>query len=192
MTRIVRQINVAPSKRDDANARAFSDFSSEPDLVLLGDPGAGKTFTFKQSAIAEGARYLKARAFLNTPAQLFSARVLFIDGLDEKRAGRGDQDMVDAMVQKLFAVSPARVRISCRAADWLSESDLAALRPYFEQGGEARVLLLQNLSRRNSAQFSKNRALFPAGRTGFSPSWRNVGWLISWRTLRTSSCSGAR
>ncbi len=61
--------------------------------------------------------------------------------------GRGDQDTVDAMVEKLFDVSPAKVRISCRAADWLGESDLAALRPYFEQSGEAPVLLLQNLSR---------------------------------------------
>jgi predicted NACHT family NTPase len=129
MIRNVRQINIPPNRRDEAAARPFSDFSSEPHLVLLGDPGAGKTFTFKRAAVAEGARYLKARAFLSTPAYMLSGQALFIDGLDEKRAGRGDQDVVDAMVEKLFAVSPIKVRISCRAADWLGESDLSALRP---------------------------------------------------------------
>jgi hypothetical protein len=40
---------------------------------------------------------------------------LFIDGLDEKRAGRSDRETVDALVEKLFAVRPGNVRISCRA-----------------------------------------------------------------------------
>jgi predicted NACHT family NTPase len=51
------------------------------------------------------------------------------------------------MVEKLFAVNPAKVRISCRVADWLGESDLAGFQPYFEQQAEAPVLLLQSLSR---------------------------------------------
>jgi hypothetical protein len=38
------------------------------------------------------------------------------------------------------------VRISCRVAEWLGDSDLAALRPYFEQGGDPIVLLLGRLS----------------------------------------------
>jgi hypothetical protein len=67
------------------------------------------------------------RAFLVTPNTRFDG-VLFIDGLDEKRAGRSDRDTVDALVAKLFAVGPHKVRISCRVADWLGDSDLAALR----------------------------------------------------------------
>ena len=71
---------------------------------------------------------------------------LFIDGLDERRAGRSDRDTVDALVEKLFAVGPGKVRISCRVADWLGDSDLAALRPYFEQSGDPVVLQLGRLS----------------------------------------------
>ncbi len=48
---------------------------------------------------------------------------------------------------KLFAVNPPKVRISCRAADWLGESDLAALRPFFKQQGEACVVHLESLTR---------------------------------------------
>jgi predicted NACHT family NTPase len=147
MTRIVRQLNLKSDRPQDAAARPFTDFAASPNLVLLGDPGAGKTHVFKEAAAREGGRFLKARAFLSLPADGLRDQVLFIDGLDEKRAGRADRDTVDAMVEKLFAVNPAKVRISCRVADWLGESDLAGFQPYFEQQGEAPVLLLQNLLR---------------------------------------------
>jgi predicted NACHT family NTPase len=146
MIRTVRQTNAASDRLEDARPRHFSDFNSQPNLRLLGDPGAGKTHLFREAAAAEGARFLTARNFFVTPAHALSNKTLFIDGLDEKRAGRGDRDTVDALVEKLFAVTPAKVRISCRAADWLGESDLSALRPYFQQSGEPSVLLLENLS----------------------------------------------
>jgi hypothetical protein len=71
---------------------------------------------------------------------------LFIDALDERRAGRGDQDTIDQMVRKLFAAIPAKVRISCRVADWLGATDLAAFRPYFAARGGVVVLGLETLS----------------------------------------------
>lgn len=147
MTRTVRQTNIKPDRPQDGEPRPFADFGTARNLVLLGDPGAGKTHIFKEAAAAEGARLIKARAFLAMPASMLTGQALFIDGLDEKRAGRGDRDTVDALVTKLFEVNPAKVRISCRVADWLGASDLAALQPYFEQHGETPVLLLQSLSR---------------------------------------------
>jgi predicted NACHT family NTPase len=147
MTRAVRQINRTPGRREDATPRPFSDFSEEANIVLLGDPGAGKTHLFRETAAVEQARFVTARAFLNTPAAMLRGPALFIDGLDEKRAGRGDRDAVDAVVAKLFEVAPPKVRISCRAADWLGESDLAALTPYFDQQAGVSVLHLESLSR---------------------------------------------
>jgi hypothetical protein len=146
MTRTVRRTNTSPERHEDAIPRLYSDFAGHPNIVLLGDPGAGKTHLFREAATAEAARYIKARAFLNTPASSFQGLPLFIDGLDERRAGRGDRDTVDAIVTKLFAVNPPKVRISCRVADWLGESDLAALGPFFEQQGEVCVLHLERLS----------------------------------------------
>jgi predicted NACHT family NTPase len=115
MDRSVRQINAKADTIEAGKLQPFSAFSAHTNLVLLGDPGAGKTHLFKEAAATEGGCWLTARAFLVTPADRLSGQDLFIDGLDEKRSGRGDRDTVDAMVEKLFAVNPPKVRISCRA-----------------------------------------------------------------------------
>jgi hypothetical protein len=144
MNRIVRQIN---EKAEGAEQKPgpFSAFSEAPNIVLLGDPGAGKSHLFEKAAASEAGRYVKARAFLVMPPAT-PGEVVFIDALDERRAGRSDRDTVDALVAKLFVARPAKVRISCRAADWLGESDLAALRPYFELTAAPVVLVLEALS----------------------------------------------
>lgn len=147
MTRTVRQINTKPGRSQDKGPRPFSDFGDTPCLVLLGDPGAGKTHVFTHAAKADGARFIKARAFLSLPASTLAGQPLFIDGLDEQRAGRSDRGIIDALVAKLFEVNQPKVRVSCRVADWLGDSDLAGLQPFFDQHGETAVLLLQSLDR---------------------------------------------
>jgi len=143
--RNVRQISPSPKDGAEQHALPFSTFARHANIVLLGDPGAGKSHLFRESAVASGGRYLTARAFLNIPAFPPHA-VLFIDALDEQRAGRGDRGTADTIVQKLFAAAPAKVRISCRIVDWLGESDLAAFQPYFEHSGDAVVLSLERLT----------------------------------------------
>jgi predicted NACHT family NTPase len=145
MDRAVREIESTPSETQQDELRPISAYDDVANSVLLGDSGAGKTHTFRESAARCGGRYTTARAFLVTPAAKFDG-TLFIDALDEKRAGRSDLGTVDAPVVKLFAVGPCKVRISCRVADWLGGSDLAALRPYFEQNGDPVVLQLGRLS----------------------------------------------
>jgi predicted NACHT family NTPase len=143
--RNVQQISPSPEGGEERQPQPFSAFAQRSNIVLLGDPGAGKSHLFRESAAASDGRCLTARAFLNIPAFPPDA-ILFIDGLDERRAGRGDRGTVDAIVQKLFAAAPAKVRISCRVVDWLGKSDLAAFQPYFEQNGGAVVLCLERLS----------------------------------------------
>jgi predicted NACHT family NTPase len=147
MIRTVSQIDGSGPAGGNANRRPFVDFTSRASIVLLGDPGAGKTHLFREAAAAEGARYFTVRTFLNLPAMQLRRNVLYIDGLDERRSGRRDRDTLDVLTQKLFEVSPPKVRISCRVADWLGESDLATLRSYFEQSGETAVVLLEGLTR---------------------------------------------
>jgi predicted NACHT family NTPase len=143
--RQVRQ--VAPLRADQGTEqrRTFSEFINQPNIVLLGDPGAGKTYLFRSSAAATGGEFLTVRNFLNGPPSS-GQETLFIDALDEKRAGRGDDDVIDRMVQKLLAHPPDKVRIACRASDWLGASDLAAFQLYFDQHGGVVVLSLQALS----------------------------------------------
>ena len=144
MDRTVRKIN-DKGKVAEQEPRPFSEFAEAANIVLLGDPGAGKSHLFGEAAASVGGRVVTARAFLVTPPRV-AGEILFIDALDERRKRRGDRDTVDALVEKLFAARPAKVRISCRAADWLGESDLASLRPYFEGSGAPVVLQLEALS----------------------------------------------
>lgn len=197
MTRAVRQVGVGRGRRENAAPRPFVEFSPEPNIVLLGDPGAGKTHLFRAAASLERARFVTARAFLNMPATALRGPELFIDGLDEKRAGRGDRDTVDALVAKLFDVAPPKVRISCRGADWLGESDLAALSPYFDQQGGAVVLHLESLSHdeqvavlveQGVAGDQAGRFLVEAGERGLGDFLENPQNLIMlWRAVQTGS-----
>ena len=93
----------------------------------------------------DGTLYVTARHFLLAPATS-TENTLFIDALDETRSGRGDQDTINAFVTKLFDVAPAKVRIACRAADWLGDTDRAAFNIYFQERGGVTELQLKALS----------------------------------------------
>ena len=64
MDRIVRQIHPEERERERTAERRLSAYLAQPNIVLLGDPGAGKSHTFRELATAGGGRYLTARAFL--------------------------------------------------------------------------------------------------------------------------------
>ena len=145
MDRVVRQIYPEGNKQQATDRPKLRAFLPQPNIVLLGDPGAGKSHAFRELAGECCGRYLTARAFLTRPTRIIG-EVLFIDGLDERRGGRGDRDTVDALAAKLIEADPAAVRISCRVADWLGESDLISLRPFFEGRGGVIVLSLEALT----------------------------------------------
>lgn len=140
-------LQLSPRTGTNAPPVCLSFTSLEPtrNIVLLGDPGAGKTHLFKSGAKAVGGRYMTVRTFLNVPA-IWGETTLFLDALDEKRSGRGDDSVVDAIVQKLFVCPPAKLRISCRAQDWLGESDLEAFGSYFHENDGVTVVSLSALT----------------------------------------------
>ncbi|HAX2326233.1 TPA: hypothetical protein JW637_003076, partial [Escherichia coli] len=144
LNRRVRQIH--PQEDKDSQTMTFGDYSEFPNIVLLGDPGAGKTHLFRQFAGLGEANYLTVRHFLSG-VPIDNQKALFIDALDEKRSSHNSSDVVDDIVQRLFSQTPQKVRISCRSQDWLGESDLSAFLPYFERTGGYVVLHLQQLSR---------------------------------------------
>lgn len=143
--RWVQQIHPKPADDNFGEAVPFSAYIEQPNIVLLGDPGAGKTHLFQTTAQAANAKFMTVRQFLNVPPH-WASETVFIDALDERRAGRGDDSVIDALVQKLFQSPPAKLRLSCRDRDWLGDSDLEAFQPYFESRGGAVVLTLRALS----------------------------------------------
>ena len=107
----------------------LADFRSERAYVLLGDPGAGKTEAFgTESGAVPGSVKVTARRFISRSLDRhpeWRAETLFIDGLDEVRAGRRDaRRPMDLILERLERLGSPNFRLSCRAADWLGRNDL--------------------------------------------------------------------
>lgn len=156
--RRVRQINLDTGQ--NAAPAPFSGFADRRNIVVLGDPGAGKSHLFRQAADVTGGVLTTARNFLNAVDNgIPDDATLFIDALDEKRGGRGDDDTVDALVRRIQLVRPQYLRIACRAADWLGESDLAAFKPYFDANGSVTVVGLEPLDEAEQAEILQDLAV---------------------------------
>ena len=116
-------------QKTEAGSQPLADFRTVPAYVLLGDPGSGKSTSFQveRDALGDEACLVTARDFLvlNPHARPeWHGRTLFIDGLDEVRAGGGDaRSPLDALRGRLDALGKPRFRLSCREADWLGTND---------------------------------------------------------------------
>ena len=120
-----------PEAGAPARAEASRPLSAHRDdsaYVLLGDPGAGKSTAFQceyEALGGERAQLIGARDFLTfEPRAEWRDKTLFIDGLDEVRAGSSDaRTPFDAIRARLDALGRPPFRLSCRAADWLGAND---------------------------------------------------------------------
>lgn len=116
-----------------ADGRSLDEFRSTPAYVLLGDPGAGKTTEFdRESAeLGDAALMVSAKDFIELDLDSrreWRDRILFIDGLDEMRAGNDDSRVpLGEIRNRLDRLKPPGFRISCREADWLGHSDRRSL-----------------------------------------------------------------
>lgn len=123
----------------------FSDFKETKNIILLGAPGAGKSYLFKLSAKHYGGQFLTVRSLLRIPANNRDENI-YVDALDESRLIGDKGSVIDNIVTTLFESPPSKFRLSCREVDWLGDTDLAALNDYFEQYGGVTVLRLESLS----------------------------------------------
>ena len=143
----------ADASRSPADAgQPLERFRSNPAYVLLGDPGAGKTTAFhcECAALGDAAMYVTARDFLTfKPADHpeWRDKTLFIDGLDESRAGMQDKRTpFDHIRGRLDKLGRPRFRLSCRTADWLGTNDRRHLASVTPQGSAVTVLRLDPLT----------------------------------------------
>ncbi len=108
-------------------------FRDRSAYVLLGDPGSGKTTEFmrEQAALRDTAVHMRARDFIALSVDAhpeWRDRILFIDGLDEMRAGATDmRSSLDEVRSRLDQLGRPSFRLSCREADWLGDNDLQSL-----------------------------------------------------------------
>ena len=133
--REVRQTASHDSRVSFGEPKPLSEYRDRSAYVLLGDPGAGKTTEFKREQEALGdyaALFVSARNFrtlAETSRAEWRNKTLFIDGLDETRAGATDaRTPLDDIRAQLARLDTPRFRLSCREADWLGSNDRQHLR----------------------------------------------------------------
>lgn len=142
---------VAQGRRDNPTERPepkpLQELADKPAVVLLGAPGAGKTTTFKQEAKEQAGCYVTARNFVTFEDRPeWHDKTLFIDGLDEMRAGAFDQRTpFDRIRAKLDQLGRPCFRLSCREADWFGATDRNHLESV-SSTGKVLVLRLDPLS----------------------------------------------
>ena len=122
-------------------------FRDEEAYVLLGPPGAGKTRAFEREAKEEGVKPITARDFRTLdPEPEWETATIYIDGLDETRAGAADgRTPFDEIRAKLQRLGRPRFRLSCREADWFGVNDRERLKAV-SPDGEVLVLRLEPMS----------------------------------------------
>ena len=129
------------------SSRSFEEFRNADAYVLLGAPGAGKTTAFKQEAEHAHASYVTARDFITFDDRPeWHGTTLFIDGLDERRAGSADgRTPLDEIRNKLDWLGRPWFRLSCREADWFGANDRTHLKEV-SRNGNVKVLRLDPLN----------------------------------------------
>ena len=139
-----------------SDPQPLSAYRSVPAYVLLGDPGAGKTTEFIREfeELGDSAAYVKARDFVTDviPCQELQGRTVFIDGLDEMRAGAAlARTPLDEIRRRLVGLGRPSFRISCREADWLGPNDRQSLEAV-SPDSSITVLLLDDLNEKATGE----------------------------------------
>lgn len=114
---------------DPAQAQTLrvSDLRDYPFVVLIGEPGIGKTTVFEQEAAREGTRVIKVRGLL-TGMPPPAGATLYLDALDEFRADGQAADKAYGLARAIAEAGATRWRISCRSEDWRHEADIEPIR----------------------------------------------------------------
>ena len=147
-----------------APAGRLSDFRGAGAYVLLGDPGMGKTTAFECESGQSDGHFLTVRDFLTIPpgADGSARPTLFLDGLDEVRAGAEDpRRPFDRLRERLAARGRPRFRLSCRPLEWLGDDDRVRLKA-LSPDGEVAVLRLEPLDESEIAAFLEGKSGLPA------------------------------
>ena len=132
-------------------SRPIDEYRNNDAFVLLAGPGAGKTAVFEyESHQTDSGLYITARDFLTFDLKPeWSNKTLFIDGLDEVRAGRSNsQTPFDAIRSKIDQLGNPRFRLSCRNAYWYGSLDRGLLEKV-SPTGEVAILTLDPLTNEN-------------------------------------------
>lgn len=128
-------------KHERQGIQTLRDLFDFPQVVLLGEPGIGKSTALKFMANAESGNVISVRALMNG-AVTKQDKPLFLDALDEYRSDGSTKDKTYGLAKLIAERSFNRWRLTCRAEDWRSQADA---NPFFEMGAAQKIVVAQLL-----------------------------------------------
>ena len=127
-------------EKKQLTVQTLNDLAAYPKVVLLGEPGIGKTTALNFMADQEQAGVINVRELINDPPANAN-NGLFLDALDEYRSDGGKKDKIYTLAKLIREKSPDRWRLTCRAEDWRNQADTAPL----EKGSTQSIVVAQLL-----------------------------------------------
>ncbi|MXY40631.1 MAG: hypothetical protein F4Y62_12635 [Rhodospirillaceae bacterium] len=122
-------------------------------LVILGDPGLGKTELAEALGLQPGLVWVRAGKFMRTadPASLIAeGERIVIDGIDEI-ASSGSGAAVASVLARLSEMGSPPFILTCREADWLGAADRINIED--DYGAAPLLLRLQPFTRDDAQRF---------------------------------------
>ncbi|KQN27300.1 hypothetical protein C8J42_101609 [Sphingomonas sp. PP-CE-1A-559] len=129
----------------------------EGPLVIVGDPGAGKSILMESFEGIDGAIFIRATQLVrmaNPAKKLGMVTRIVIDGVDEV-ASNAEGGGIEAVLAKLSELDNPDFILSCRAADWRGAADRIRIKD--DYGRDATMLELQPFDRDDAARFLETR-----------------------------------
>jgi hypothetical protein len=111
---------------DDRSIERVSDLRAMPFVVLIGEPGIGKSTVLAREAANEGASVISVRELM-TGTRAQPDATLFLDALDEYRTDGGAEDKIHTLANAIAGCDPPRWRMTCRSEDWRKAADIAPI-----------------------------------------------------------------
>ena len=107
---------------------SLAEFVQSNAYVLIGEPGSGKSTALRTESEARGGVYVQVSDFLTFDRPAWRGTTLYLDGLDEVRAGDVNGRLpLERVLTKLGRLGCPPFRLSCRWADWLGAYDRGRL-----------------------------------------------------------------
>lgn len=125
----------------------LTDYFERRVVVILGDPGIGKTTEFEQAKLNETCSvFCTVSQFLVDPIEEYIGKIIYLDALDEYRAElRPGVSVIDSIRGRLKQLGCPKARVSCRSQEWHHGADVKSLSDV--AGGEpVYILEMQPLS----------------------------------------------
>ncbi len=127
-------------ENEKRSIQTLNDLATCPKVVLLGEPGIGKTTALKFMAAQEEISVINVRALM-TGFPTSPNKPLFLDALDEYRSDGGEKNKIYTLARLIQEKSPDRWRLTCRAEDWRNQADTQPL----EIGATQQIVVAQLL-----------------------------------------------